>query len=139
MATAVPTSDREGIADEGASEHGVERRDLLRIAMVSIAAIAAWVFASAPAIVLTASGALVIALAAWPILHEALENLRERRMTMELSMVLALVVALATGEVFVALVIAAFVLGAEVLEGMAVARGRHAIKDLLHYLPRTAL
>jgi heavy metal translocating P-type ATPase len=138
MATAAPTIDREEIAHDGASEQGIERSDLLRVAMVSVAAIAAWVFASAPAIALIASGALVIAVAAWPILHEALENLRERRMTMELSMVLALVVALATGEVFVALVIAAFVLGAEVLEGMAVARGRHAINDLLHYLPRTA-
>ena len=72
-------------------------------------------------------------------LREAVENLLERRMTMELSMTIALVAALVTGEVFVALVIAAFVLAAEVLEKMAVARGRHAIKDLLEYLPPTAL
>ena len=58
---------------------------------------------------------------------------------MELSMTIALVAAFLTGEVFVALVIAAFVLAAEVLETLAVARGRHAIADLLHYLPRTAL
>src|ERR1700686_346221 len=67
-----------------------------------------------------------------------LENLRERRMTMELSMMIALVAALAIGEFFTALVITAFVLGAEVLEGLTVDRGRRAIQDLLDYLPPTA-
>src|SRR5207237_10177117 len=74
----------------------------------------------------------------WPIFREALENLVERRMTMELSMTIALVAALAIGEFFTALVITLFVLVAEILEGMTVERGRHAIRALLEYLPRTA-
>lgn len=58
-------------------------------------------------------------------------------MTMELSMTIALLAALAIGEFFTALVITAFVLAAEVLEGLTVGRGRRAIRDLLDFLPRT--
>jgi Cd2+/Zn2+-exporting ATPase/Cu+-exporting ATPase len=75
----------------------------------------------------------------FPIFTEAYENLRERRMTMELSMTLALVAALVIREYFTALSITLFVLVAEVLEGLTVSRGRQAIADLLQYLPSTAL
>ncbi|HXK08771.1 MAG TPA: cation-translocating P-type ATPase [Vicinamibacteria bacterium] len=74
----------------------------------------------------------------YPILREALKNLLERRMTMELSMTIALVAATAIGEFFTALVIVLFVLVAEVLEGLTVRRGRDAISDLLDMLPRIA-
>jgi Cd2+/Zn2+-exporting ATPase/Cu+-exporting ATPase len=73
----------------------------------------------------------------YPIFREAFEALRQRRMTMELSMTIALVSALAIGEALTALVIVLFVLIAEVLEHMTVDRGRRAIKDLLDLLPRT--
>ena len=46
--------------------------------------------------------------------------------------------ALVIGEFFTALVITAFVLAAEVLEGLTVGRGRRAIQDLLDFLPATA-
>ena len=59
-------------------------------------------------------------------------------MTMELSMTIALVSALAIGEFFTALVITAFVLAAEILEGLTVGRGRRAIQDMLDFLPQTA-
>jgi cation transport ATPase len=51
----------------------------------------------------------------YPIFKEAFENILERRMTMELSMTIALVSALAIGEFFTALVITAFVLAAEII------------------------
>ena len=54
-------------------------------------------------------------------------------------MTIAIVAAAAIGEFFTALVITLFVLVAEVLEGMTVSRGRHAILDLVHFLPRTVL
>jgi len=60
----------------------------------------------------------------------------ERRMTMELSMTIALLAALVIGEVFTALLITLFVLVAEVLEGFTVSRGRRAIGRLLDLLPR---
>ncbi|MCA9264635.1 MAG: cation-translocating P-type ATPase, partial [Planctomycetales bacterium] len=86
----------------------------------------------------------VIALAAtvvggYPIFKEAVANIVARRMTMELSMTIALVAACAIGEFFTALVIVLFVLIAEVLEGLTVGRGRRAIKDLLDLLPHQAV
>jgi hypothetical protein len=74
----------------------------------------------------------------WPIFQTAWTTLRERRMTMELSMTIALAAALLIGEFLTALVIAAFVLIAEVLEDLTVGRGRRAIRDLLDYLPAAA-
>ncbi|WP_332715171.1 heavy metal translocating P-type ATPase [Pelagibacterium mangrovi] len=72
----------------------------------------------------------------WPLFVEAWESIRRRQMTMELSMVIAILAATYTGYFFVALVITFFVLIAEVLEGMTVERGRRAIRNLLELLPR---
>src|SRR5260221_6617586 len=75
-------------------------------------------------------------LGGYPIVKKAFHNILDRRMTMELSMTIALVAALAIGEVFTALLITAFVLVAEVLEYLTVSRGRRAIGQLLEFLPR---
>ncbi|MBO0695617.1 MAG: cation-translocating P-type ATPase [Verrucomicrobia bacterium] len=72
----------------------------------------------------------------FPIFAEAWENLRKRRMTMELSMTIALVAALCIGQFFTALVIAFFVLFAELLECYTVSGGRRAIQKLIDSLPR---
>ena len=72
----------------------------------------------------------------FPIYKEAWENLLKRRMTMELSMTIALLSALAIGQFFTALVIAFFVLFAELLEGYTVGGGRRAIEKLINALPR---
>lgn len=72
----------------------------------------------------------------FPIFAEAWENLRKRRMTMELSMTLALLGALCIGQFLTALVIAFFVLFAELLEGFTVGSGRRAIEKLINSLPR---
>jgi Cd2+/Zn2+-exporting ATPase/Cu+-exporting ATPase len=71
-----------------------------------------------------------------PIYKEAWENLLRRRMTMELSMTIALLSALAIGQFFTAIVIAFFVLFAELLEGYTVGGGRRAIEKLINALPR---
>jgi P-type Cu+ transporter len=81
-------------------------------------------------------GCAALLVGGYPIFKEAFESVRKRRMTMELSMTIALAAALVIGEVFTALVITAFVLVAEVLEGFTVARGRRAIGRLLDLLPR---
>lgn len=51
----------------------------------------------------------------WPILREAFENINERRMTMELSMSIAILAAAAISEFFTALIVTFFVLVAEEL------------------------
>ncbi len=72
----------------------------------------------------------------YPIFEEAWENLRKRRMTMELSMTLALIAALCIGQFLTALVIAFFVLFAELVEDYTVGGGRRAIQTLIDALPR---
>jgi cation transport ATPase len=56
---------------------------------------------------------------------------------MELSMTIALAAASIIGEFFTALLIALFVLVAEILEGMTVGRGRRAIQELSSNFCRT--
>jgi len=133
-----PIESTTGIDSNVESEHKdhavIERADLLRIAFVTVVAGIVWF---APQLRwLGIAGVLV---GGFPIFAEAFENLRERRMTMELSMTLALLAALVIGEFFTALIITLFVLVAEVLEGLTVNRGRQAIADLLQYLPSTAV
>jgi Cd2+/Zn2+-exporting ATPase/Cu+-exporting ATPase len=116
----------------------IERRELARIAVVIIAAVAVWFRVWEPFNRVSVIGLMGMVVGGWPIIAEAWENIRERRMTMELSMAIALLSALVIGEFFTALVITAFVLVAEVLEGLTVGRGRRAIRDLLDFLPPTA-
>jgi Cd2+/Zn2+-exporting ATPase/Cu+-exporting ATPase len=127
------------LIDSGAPVHGVHRGDLVLIALVGVAALASWLglwkdFARFDVIALVAS--LVGGI---PIFREAFSALVARRMTMELSMTIAIVAALAIGEFFTTVVIVLFVLVAEVLEHLTVGRGRQAIGALLARLPRTAL
>jgi Cd2+/Zn2+-exporting ATPase/Cu+-exporting ATPase len=105
---------------------------------VALAAAAVWLRLWEPFPRVSVIGLVATFVGGWPIFREAFENLRERKMTMELSMTIALLAALAIREFFTTLVITLFVLVAEILEGLTVARGRHAIADLLDYLPRTA-
>src|SRR4029077_8017418 len=87
---------------------------------------------------ITAIGVICTLVGGFPIFAEAYENILQRRMTMELSMAIAIVAALAIREIFTALVITLFVLGAEILEGLTVGRGRRAIQHLVDLLPSTA-
>src|ERR1700734_1570855 len=118
--------------------HGVEWAELVRIAFVALAAAAVWFRLWEPFPHVSVIGIVAALIGGYPIFKEAFENIVERRMTMELSMTIALLSALAIGEFFTALVITAFVLGAEILEGLTVGRGRRAIQDMLNFLPQTA-
>ena len=113
--------------------------ELVRIGFVALACLASlfelWRrFASFDVTALVAT-----LIGGYPIFKEAFENLLARRMTMELSMTIALAAALSIGEFFTALVIVLFVLIAEVVEGLTTERGRRAIKNLLDLLPNNAL
>jgi cation transport ATPase len=119
-------------------EHAFELVEVLRVVFVAFAAIAVWFHLWEPFSRVSVIGLCAALIGGYPIFKEAFENLRERRMTMELSMTIALVSALAIGEFFTALVITAFVLAAEILEGLTVGRGRRAIQDMLDFLPQTA-
>jgi heavy metal translocating P-type ATPase len=119
-------------------DHPFELVEVLRVVFVALAAAAVWFHLWEPFHRVSVIGLAAALIGGYPIFKEALENIIERRMTMELSMTIALVSALAIGEFFTALVITAFVLGAEILEGLTVGRGRRAIQDMLDFLPQTA-
>jgi heavy metal translocating P-type ATPase len=123
---------------EQGHEHGVELTEVLRVVFVALAAAAVWFRLWEPFPRVSVIGLVATLIGGYPIFKEAFENIVERRMTMELSMTIALVSALAIGEFFTALVITAFVLAAEILEGLTVGRGRRAIQDMLDFLPQTA-
>jgi heavy metal translocating P-type ATPase len=123
---------------QGDHEHGVEFAEVLRVVFVALAAAAVWFHLWEPFHRVSVIGFVATLIGGYPIFKEAFENIVERRMTMELSMTIALVSALAIGEFFTALVITAFVLAAEILEGLTVGRGRRAIQDMLDFLPQTA-
>src|SRR2546427_12328134 len=110
--------------------------DAVRIATVALAAVAVWLHLWEPLRTVSVIGVLGLLIGGWPVVREAAENALARRMTMELSMTIAILAAAAISEFFTALVITLFVLVAEVLEGMTVSRGRGAIRDLLDFLPR---
>lgn len=139
-----PGHDREIPVDEdrggerGLEHSHIELSDLIRIAVTAVAAGLVWFRLWEPFARISLIGIAGVLFGGYPIFREAFENIRERRMTMELSMTIALIAALCIGEFFTALVINAFVLAAEVLEGLTVGRGRRAIGDLLELLPRSA-
>src|ERR1700691_6042733 len=116
--------------------HGLEWAELVRIAFVALAAAAVWFRLWEPFPHISVIGIAATLIGGYPIFKEAFENIVERKMTMDLSMTIALLSALAIGEFFTALVITGFVLAAEVLEGLTVGRGRRAIQDLLDFLPK---
>ncbi len=121
--------------DHEAHDHGFELQDIIRIALVAVAAALVWFRVWEPFAHVSLIGIVGTLIGIYPILKEAAENVMERRMTMELSMTIAILAALAIGQFFTALIIVVFVLIAEVLEGLTVQRGRTAIRELLNLLP----
>jgi heavy metal translocating P-type ATPase len=121
--------------DHEAHDHGFELQEGIRILLVAVAAALVWFRAWEPFAHVSIIGILGTLIGIYPILKEAAENVMERRMTMELSMTIAILAALAIGQFFTALIIVLFVLIAEVLEGLTVQRGRTAIRELLNLLP----
>lgn len=129
-----------GVGDPASSVHGPwMNADSLRLAMMGVCILFSllnwwrhWLQPDWVALAATLAGG-------WPVYAEAWHNLRKKKMTMELSMTIALLAALGIGEFLTALVIAFFVLFAERIEGLTMARGRHALGELIESLPRTVL
>jgi cation transport ATPase len=132
------SSDHDDHEDAHEHEHALNWVEIYRVLFVAAAACAISFFGSARNPYVTAVGVICTLVGGFPIFHEAYENIVQRRMTMELSMAIAIVAALAIREIFTALVITLFVLVAEILEGLTVGRGRTAIRHLVGLLPTTA-
>jgi heavy metal translocating P-type ATPase len=116
-------------------EPGLGWVDGARIAFVGVCILLSWVRLGSAWFGFDVVGLVGVIVGAYPILREAVTALAARRMTMELSMSIALMAALAIGEVFTALVIVFFVLIAEALEHLTVERVRGSVRDLVDLLP----
>lgn len=136
-----PVPDREpesAQAEPGGHKRPFETLAVIRIAVAILAAAAVWFRVYEPVASISIIGLAALIFVAWPIFSEAIHNLLARRMTMELSMTIAIIAAAAIAEMFTALVVTLFVLIAEELEHMTVARGRLAIRQLVEFIPKEA-
>ena len=131
----ITPSERE---DDHEHAHPSAWQEIARVLFVASAAVAMWFVGRSTNPYIIAIGVICTVVGGFPIFREAYENITQRRMTMELSMAIAIVAALAIREIFTALVITLFVLVAEILEGLTVGRGRKAIQHLVDLLPRVA-
>jgi heavy metal translocating P-type ATPase len=124
--------------DDHEHAHPLAWQEIARVLFVASAAVSMWFLGRSTNPYIFAIGVICTVVGGFPIFHEAYENIAQRRMTMELSMAIAIVAALAIREIFTALVITLFVLVAEILEGLTVGRGRKAIQHLVDLLPSVA-
>ena len=115
----------------------IDRGDLIRTLFVAACAVAVALGATWPWPQVPVIPVVGLVVGCWPIATGAWEDVRHRRMSMELSMLIAIVAAAAIGEWVTSLVIAAFVLAAEILEDLSMDRGRDALTDLMSFLPDT--
>src|SRR5579872_4909259 len=115
---------------ENKNDHVLSSVEAARIVFVALAALAVWLHLWEPLTLGSLIGVLGVLIGGWPIFKEAAENIYARRMTMELSMSIALVAAACISQYLTALIITLFVLIAEILEKMTVSRGRLAIREL---------
>lgn len=136
-ATETPQADAVELTAQVSLWRKIDRGDLTRTLFVAactlaVALGATWPWPQVPVIAIVG-----LVLGCWPILKESFEDIRERRMSMELSMLIAIAAAAAIGEWVTALLITTFVLAAEILEDLAMDRGRDALTDLMAFLPDT--
>ncbi|ESU58117.1 MULTISPECIES: heavy metal translocating P-type ATPase [Corynebacterium] len=115
----------------------IDREDLARTLFVALCAVALALGLTWPWPTLPAIAVLGLMVGCWPIALEAFDDLRHRKMSMELSMFIAIVASAAIGEWITSLVITAFALAAEILEDLSLDRGREALTDLMTFLPET--
>ncbi|MDR2114627.1 MAG: hypothetical protein LBO75_05040, partial [Bifidobacteriaceae bacterium] len=101
----------------------VDRWDLARVALVTACALLLLAGLKGPWTHVPLVALLGLAVGCWPILAESWESIRHRRMSMELSMLLAIVAAAVIGEWVTALLVTTFVLAAEILEDLSLDRG----------------
>ncbi len=129
----------EVVASTGAAAlwRRIDRGDLARTAFVAACTLAVALGLTGPWPAAPAVAVAGLVVGCWPIVAEAWQDARHRRMSMELSMLIAIVAAAVIGEWVTALLIATFVLAAEILEDLSMDRGRDALTDLMAFLPET--
>jgi P-type Cu+ transporter len=119
-------------------QHYQHKKDIIRIGAVATALLLSWFGVWKYIAPFDLFAILATLVGGYPMFKEAFENIRERRMTMELSMSIAVIATLLIQQYFTGLIITFFVLIAEYLEHLLVSQGRDVIEKLLALLPHKA-
>jgi len=129
----------DNLADHDEHEHQHNTKvELIRLAVMAVALILSF-FGVWKSIASFDFIALVITIVGgYPMYKEAFKNIRERKMTMELSMTIAVIATLFIQQYFTGAIITFFVQFAELLEHITVSRGRRVIEKLIALLPNQA-
>src|ERR1700683_1355824 len=85
-----PSPDQAEHEDGHEHEHALNWREINRVLFVAAAAAAIWFIGGARNPYVTGVGVICAVVGGFPIFHEAYENIVQRRMTMELSMAIAI-------------------------------------------------
>ncbi len=114
-------------------------QELLRLALMAFAALFSWLgwWRFFLPIDLVALASTLIG--GYPIYRETLQSLKHKKINMEVSMTIAIFTSLLIDQFTAAAVIALFVILAELLEEMAVDKGRATIVKLEESIPKKAL
>ncbi|MFT0846860.1 cation-translocating P-type ATPase [Actinomycetaceae bacterium L2_0104] len=134
-ATGTRVAPEEAFANRESLWQKIDRADLARTLFVAACTLAVALGLTGPWPTVPIVALVGLVTGCWPILTEAIEDVRGRRMSMELSMLIAIIAAAAIGEWVTALLITTFVLAAEILEDLSMDRGRDALTDLMAFLP----
>ena len=98
------TASTESVLDrEQEHEDSLNWQEISRVLVVAAAAGVVWFLHADRNLYVTILGVIFTFLGGFPIFYEAYENIVQRRMTMELSMAIAIIAALAIREIFTAL------------------------------------
>lgn len=131
------TVDKHTNGDEHEDTHNI-KFELIRLAVMAVALALSW-FGAWESIASFDFIALAITIiGGYPMYKEAFENVRSKRMTMELSMTIAVIATLFIQQYFTGAIITFFVQFAELLENLTVSRGRKVIDKLITLLPNQA-
>ncbi len=116
-----------------------KNRELLRLTLMGAAALFSWLGLWRAFLPLDLVGLSSALIGGYPIYKETLQSLTHKKISMEVSMSLAILASLLIGQFTAAAVIAFFVILAELLEALAVDQGRATLIKLEEAAPMKAL
>jgi len=134
---------RESVASEtenpAEAEHKNAPRELLRLALMGVAALLSWIGIWRAFVPIDFIAILATLAGGYPVYKETCVALRHGKVNMEVSMTVAIVASLAVAQYTVSVVVTFFVLLSEYIETYAVDKGRQTIILLEKSAPKRAL
>ncbi len=125
------------LAEESEEDKRMEILRLVGIALVTI--FVAWLQLIQPDWIGKAIVTVTVLIGGYPLFKESLHALKNGRVNMELSMVIAIIASLALLQFLPAIVVTFFAIMSEFVEGFIVRKGRKNIETLYSLAPRKAL